>query len=476
MAWREVLDTIEYGFRCPQIADLWPETLQEFGEPLGEPSDEDCLVVNVWTPDVNGPPRPVLVYLHGGGWVMGSGAAPAYNGANLARNGEMVVVTLNHRIGILGYLHLADLAGPAFEAAGNVGMLDIVAALRWVRNNIAAFGGDPNCVTLCGQSGGGWKTTLLLTMPAAKGLFHRAIVMSGPLVRVQPPEAATTLARATLDHLGIEPSHVEAIRDVPIERLIDAQASLVSRPGDVQSPFQFAPVLDGTTIPKDPIEAFRAHEELNVPLMIGTTLNEFNRVLMFIGSRDVRNYFADDSEVHDWLFHMLGDATGTMMQGYRQTRPGSSPSELYAAIATDQWQRMPAIRLAELRRNRNNASPAYMYLFAWKTQLRGSSLGAPHGTDVPFAFANPDAADAAKLGPDPAGVAQAMSKAWIAFARSGEPSHPGIPPWPPYTLKERSTMLFDVASRIENDPHSSERALWESLPDEFLGRFQLAIE
>jgi para-nitrobenzyl esterase len=441
--WPGTREAVSYGASCPQPArrpEGWPQ----------EPSlSEDCLYLNVWTPSVaDGGRRPVLVWLHGGGFSIGSGSWPVYDGSALVRRGDVVVLTVNHRLGIFGYLHLKELAGPDLASAGNAGMLDLVAALEWVRENIASFGGDPSSVTIFGESGGGAKVSTLLVMPAARGLFHRAIVQSGPGLRVRAPEQATELAGSVLADLGVSAQGLQAL---PVERLLDAQGKLGRR-----AVFAFSPVLDGRHVIDHPSNALKNGTAADVPMVIGCNRDEATLFLAMDPS--LKDSASLEGDGLSKRLASLGDDGRRIIETYRRTRPAASGRDLLIAIESDRMMRMPSIELAE-RKLAGGSTPVYMYLFCWAA----GPLGSAHGYEIPFVFDNARPPVMAES-PGRQALAARMSEAWIAFARNSAPDHGGIPQWPDYSPRDRATMIFDrEESRVVNDPFGQERAAWESV-------------
>jgi para-nitrobenzyl esterase len=413
---------------------------------------EDCLVLNVWTPGTTPPGRPVLVWIHGGGYTTGSGSWPAYDGAALARRHDAVVVTVNHRLGLLGHLYLAELGGEEYASSGANGILDLVAALEWVRDNIAGFGGDPGDVLAFGESGGGWKTSTLLAMPSATGLFQRASLMSGAGVRAQERSAATAIAERTLAFLDLDRRDLAKLADVPAARLVEAQGA-AGVPG-------LQPVLDGTHVVGHPLDLLRSGATPDVPLLIGTTRDEFRTFALGLPAPPED---AGDSWLADQLGGGLGpDAAGRLVTGYRAAHPGAGVADLRVAIDTDRHMRIPSIRMAEAAAS-SGRSPVFMYRFDWETPALGGVLGAGHGVDYPFFFANLDAATVSSEGPGRDRLADQMSAALASFAAGGDPNHDGLPAWPAYDAERRATMLFDVESAVVDDPAGDERRLWDGI-------------
>jgi para-nitrobenzyl esterase len=442
-AWAGVRPALEYGPSCPQLAgrpDGWAQ----------EPSlSEDCLYLNVWTPTPAGAARPVMVWMHGGGYSLGSGSWPVYDGAALARRGDVVVVTLNHRLGIFGYLHLAEIAGDEFATSGNAGMLDLVAALEWVRDNIAAFGGDPANVTIFGESGGGAKVSTLHAMPSARGLFHRAIIQSGPGLRVRSAAQATQSAKTAVGELGIDARDHGALAALTAEQLLDVQRKRGRR-----SMFEFSPVRDGIAVTGNPADLLADGSAPDVPVLIGCNRDE---ATLFLAADPAINDPASlEGDGLKTRLAVLGEQADAVIGAYRAARPEASARDVLLAIESDRMMRIPSIELAERKIAGRAAAPVFMYLFRWAT----GPLGSAHGFEIPFVFDNARP-PIMKPSESRTQLAGRMSDAWIAFARAGDPSHAGLPAWPPYSTDERSTMIFDRGDcHIEQDPGGDERRGW----------------
>ncbi|HEX5585753.1 MAG TPA: carboxylesterase family protein [Acidimicrobiia bacterium] len=458
--WAGVRDTLEFGPSSwqPQVEGAG-DMMVVFGG-MAEPSvGDDCLVLNVWTPSTSGADRPVLVYFHGGGFTTGSGSWPAYDGAALATKRDAVVVTVNHRLGILGHLYLAEIGGEEYAASGATSILDLVASLEWVRDNIAAFGGDPSHVLAYGESGGGWKTSTLLAMPSAHGLFHAASLMSGSSLRCETASDATALAEATLDALGLTSKQLSELHDMPGERLMEAQQTIGMAMTGIGVGRGYAPVLDGTYITSDPVDAIRNGSAPDVPMMIGTCRDEFKTFAMAMPAPEGE---PDDAWLLEQLRAPLGDRAEEVVAGYRRTRPDANPRDLHLAISTDHHMRIPSIRMAETCASSGSA-PVFMYRFDWESPAFGGLIGAGHGVDYPFFFDNLDAATVTSEGPGRVQLAAEMSGAVVALARAGDPNHDGLAPWETYDTDRRATMLFGEKSIIDDDPDGAERELWGNI-------------
>ena len=463
--WSGVRDCIAYGPSCPQMTILQmlgvappPEAETYMGVLNAEPSTgEDCLALNVWTPAPDPAARlPVLVWLHGGGWSTGSASWPLYDFTNLARNHGVVVVGVNHRVGILGFLDVSGL-DDAYADSGNVGMLDIVAALGWIRANIGDFGGDPGNVTVFGESGGGAKTSTLLAMPAATGLFHKAYDMSGVAVTVQTRDAAAANSAAVLDALGIGRDGIGDLQGISAERLIEAEVALPGRaPSVLDRGRGFSPVL-GPSLPQHPVEALRAGASADVVLVTGCTTDE---VLAFLAS-DPDLWNLTDDGLRRRLHTLLGDITDTIIERYRALHPDDSPAALLVAIATDAVFRLPHVRQAEAKAV-GGGQPAYLYAFAFGHPDPTGRTRAMHGLDMPYFFDNVDVAPIA-AGPHAPRLVAAMSGSLAALAHTGRPDHEGLPAWTPYRPDSRATMCFDVESTMVTDLLGPERACWDGI-------------
>lgn len=445
--WVDIRDALELGPRAPQ---------QPGGGGIEEwaaldrrvPVGEDCLCLNVWTPAANRRgKRPVMFWLHGGGFVGGSGGHGAYDGTELAAKHDVVLVTVNHRLNVFGYLYLADVGGDKYGASANLGMQDIVAALEWVRDNIAAFGGDPGNVTIWGQSGGASKVANLLAMPSAQGLFHRAIQESGPNLRGVTRETANKGAETFLSRLGLKPGSegVDQMQQLPMEKLIEAART----PG-----LPLAPVVDGKILPTNPFDPVAPAISANVPLLIGTNATE----MTFFAGTPLDPI--DDTELRNRVkqnLHADGAEADRVIEVYKRGTPGISNLDVYLTVSADNFDRLDSITEAE-RKMALGKAPAYLYYFAWRSPVRDGKLKAMHCMEIPFVFDHvDDCKSVVGSGQDRYALASKMSNAWVAFARTGNPNHKGLPRWAPYTVDERATMIFDNDTRAVNDPRGEER-------------------
>lgn len=463
--WAGVRSSMQYGQVSPQVARTgWAndEEAWLFSWDDGIPG-EDCLRVNVWTPGINdNKKRPVMVWLHGGGFQAGSGQElPSYDGENLAKRGDVVVVSLNHRLAVLGYLNLAEIGGAKYASAANVGNLDLVAALEWVRDNIANFGGDPGNVTIFGQSGGGGKVSSLMAMPSAKGLFHKAIVESGSGLRMVRPETSAKLAAAVLAELGLSASQLDQLHTLPVQKIIDAGAAAMRKVAPGGGPARvynrnadrvgWGPTVDGKILPQHPFDPAAPAISANIPMIIGTNLNEFTSG---IGNPNVDAM--TEAELAERVKTMYGDRYTQIIAAYRKAKPKAKPFDLFSFISTVST-RQNAVVQAELK-SAQNAAPAYLYLFTWQTPVLDGRPKAFHCAELAFVFDNIDrCVNMTGGGADARALAARMSEAWIAFARKGDPNHAGLPKWPAFSADKGATMIFDNKCEVKNNPDGPER-------------------
>ncbi len=456
--WVEVRDAVAYGNRSPQREDPLEQNL--LGGREREPMSEDCLCLNVFTPGLDdGGARPVMVWFHGGGFSSLSGSSPLYDGTRLCQRGDVVVVTVNHRLNLFGFLYLEELAGPEFEHSGNVGMLDLIQALEWVRDHAARFGGDPGNVTIFGESGGGAKVSVMMAMPAARGLFHRAIIQSGPHLHAQQPAQASENASKLLAAVGIDPKDLRALRTLPPERFIEAYARLAPQTwGSVH----FSPVLDGHHLPHAPWKPAAPEASAHVPLLISTTRTE---TTLLLAGRDPALFELDTSGLHERLRGWLPrDELEAVVSSFEKLYPNSSPSEIFFLITTDLYARCPAWAISD-RKAQQAGAPVWMCELTWDTPLNRGRWMSPHTLDIPMVFDNVGRVSSfAPDSPEAQEIARLMSSAWLAFAKSGNPAHEAIPAWPAYTPEQPTTLLFDVAPKLAPNWRSGEREALARVP------------
>jgi para-nitrobenzyl esterase len=455
--WAGVRDCFTFGHQSPQNMN-YVEVLAPQANGGAEGYEEDCLCLNVWTPEPNtNKKRPVMFWCHGGGYAQESGSWPWVDGESLSRRGDVVVVTINHRLNLFGYFHLGDLGGEKYAASGNAGMLDLVAGLTWVRDNISQFGGDPGEVMIFGESGGGAKVSMLLAMPWARGLFHRAAIQSGPGLRANTRDAANALTKAMLAKLEIRPDRIDDLQTLPAGTLLSAMKSVQSMPGMRAG---FSPVLDPKILPAHPFDPIAPAISSGVPLIIGCNQTEQT----FFSLRDDDAFHLTEDGLAKRIAALAPDADSPrILATYKALHPDASPSEIFFVAGTDRGVRRGSIRLAE-RKIAQRSAPVYMYLFAWKSPALDGKLHSPHTAEIPFVFDNigiPKFMTAHTS--QEKELAAKMSQAWIQFARSGKPDHNGIPNWPQYDFEKRATMIFDTTCRIVNDPESETRELWASI-------------
>jgi len=453
--WRGVRPALAFGSRAPQLAPPGAPATSR-----GPVQGEDCLVLNIWTPGLpSSRPtgamarRPVMVWFHGGGFALGGGDEPVNDGVRLCRRRDVVLVTINHRLNAFGYLHFGSLA-KAGEAISNAGQLDGVAALRWVRDNIAAFGGDPGNVTVFGQSGGGSKVAALLAMPAARGLFHRAILESGFGTYTIAPADAEAQTAAIIRKLGLEPGApgtIAALRAVPAARLLEALQAVTG--GDpTKGP---GVVADGVVVPNTPFGPGAPPPSPDVPLLVCHTATETTGLFAPPGAFDL-----DWAQLPAMLAGKVRDPA-PLIAGWRALRPAASASDVYFQVTTELGMGRNARIAADLRAGQG--APVFAALLDWRAPGQGGRMRSPHGLELPLVFDTVGSASGL-LGPDPAGaqaLADVMSAAWTNFARTGNPNGSAVPHWPAYDLPRRATMVFDSASAARPDPLGAEQALIE---------------
>lgn len=423
---------------------------------VSEPESEDCLFLNVWTPDASrARKRPVMVWLHGGGFAMGQGLNPMTDGAALSRNGDVVVVSLNHRLNALAYLYLGDLH-PDFADSGNSGQLDIILALKWVRDNIEAFGGDPGNVTIFGQSGGGAKVSALLGTLPAKGLFHKAIAQSGATPMLVEKADAAAIAEQTLAKLGLTKADVHQLQTMDVRKVI-AAASAVRLPGGAGlSSRTLAPVVDGRSVPAHPFLPKATEISRHVPLMIGTARDEatmFNVMDPLFGRMS-----ADQARAK--FTALLGARGEAAFAVYKAAQPNDPPTYWLSSLVTDTLLRNNSIVEAD-RKADQRAAPVYAYSVDYQPRVADRALRSPHGTEVPLMFGNLLPAEFIGNGPELAELSRQTMQMWINFARTGNPSIPGLA-WPRYNTRTRPTMIIDTPFRISNDPNKAAREFWSA--------------
>ena len=468
-SWSGVRSCMALGFACPQALHVpegrrvgWTHDEEAFMFEWddGQPG-EDCLRVNVWTPSTaDTTKRPVLVWIHGGGYTSGSSnELRMYDGESLARRGNVVVVSLNHRLGPLGYMNLQDY-GDKWSNAVNLGQLDQVAALEWIRDNIGRFGGDPSKVLVFGQSGGGGKISTLMGMPAAKGLFHRAVIQSGSSLRQITPDRSASLAAATLQELGIAKGTIEKLQEVPVEAIIQAgmraQRKLqpVSAAPGTGAGLNWGPTVDGKSLPRHAWDPTAPEYSATVPLMVGSVLNEFGNSIQ---AGDPSLDSMKPEEMRKRLSEQRGDKAAALLEVLQRKFSKASPYELLSR-STGLTARMNVVNQAT-RKAQQNGAPAYVYWFHWQTPILDGRPRAYHCSELPFVFANTDrCAVMTGGGADARALGDKMADAWIAFARNGNPNHAGLPQWPAFSAERCETMIFDTTSAVKNNPDREERA------------------
>ncbi len=451
--WNNPQEALAYGPSCPQ-PDRGRLSLFASWTPDTDPGrGEDCLFLNIWTPDTDGNKRPVLVWFHGGGFSSGSGSSSAYDGLRLANRGDVVIVTVNHRLNIFGYLYL-DPYGDAFKGSANAGMLDLVASLEWVRDNITQFGGDPDNVLIFGESGGGWKVSAMMAMQAASGLFHKAVVQSGPGLTLMEAQPAAQASAALIAELGLNGDNIDRILERSVDEISEAAERVYAqglRPGA-------RPVIDGVHNLRHPFTPNAPPQAKKIPLLIGSTQTEMS---LLAGARS--------PELFDLTWETLPATLTTaipgidaekVVAGYRALHPQIDAPNLFFEATTDHGGfGRGSFTLAD-RKSEQGGAPVYMYYFAWRSPVDNGKWGAMHALDIGFVFDNVAKSESMSgIGEAQQALADAMSEAWLAFAKTGNPNHSGLPDWPEYDPSVRATMVFDDISQIVNDPRGHHREI-----------------
>jgi para-nitrobenzyl esterase len=457
--WPGIRDCLDYGETAPQI----PGPLAEGGFEGRRPQmGEDCLCLNVWTPAPSTNKRPVLVWLHGGGFEAGSGSSLLYDGTNLAHRGDVVVLTVNHRLGIFGHCHLEDLFGDAFAGSANAGYLDVVAALRWVNTNIAQFGGDPDNVTILGQSGGGRKVSLLTASPMAQGLFHRGIVQSGSHLRLMARERANELAERLLRHFDLKRTDAHRLQHLPWRDIRRANRDITGT-----TRLRYSPTLDETTFAAHPWDPEAPLSAAAIPMMIGTCRTELSNQL---GNSDT--FALDAAGLAERLRAFVPpEDVAELIAVFERGSPGASASEIFFKVTTARGYWRDSILQTEAK-VRQAGAPVWSYRLMWRTPIEGGRRITPHSLDLPFMFDNVTKAPQMVGSPsaETEAMANMMSETWLAFARAGNPNNPAVPAWKAYDLQARTVMLFDLPPSAESDPHREERLAMDGYPTQQLGR------
>jgi para-nitrobenzyl esterase len=461
--WAGVRPATEFGPTCPQtIPGASPQrtgALATIGDPPPAGESEDCLNINVWTPSADGEKRAVMVWIHGGAFAVGSGSMAVYNGANLARRGDVVVVGITHRLNIFGYAYLGGLLGPDYAQSGSVGMLDLILALQWVRDTIAAFGGDPARVTIFGESGGGGKVSTLLSMPKARGLFQRAVIQSGSNIFLPEVPEADGIVRQVIASMGLQSADARALLTMSTTDLVKGGMGFTHK-----SPLAllaYEPVVDGDLIPAQSCYPVAPAVSREIPVLMGTNLTE--SALMWMG--DPTAFGMDEARLRARLANTLGKADiDRIIPLYRTHYPWASPSDIFLLVMSERSMRRNLWRMADARAAANDA-PTFAYHFRFPTPYMNGQLHTPHFMEVPLIFQNHHLAGVSTFtgtGPAVDAMANSLSDLWTSFAKTGQPAAAGIPAWVPYSLARRETMVLDASSSLVDDPDDVLRRFWQS--------------
>jgi para-nitrobenzyl esterase len=469
--WSGVREAAEFGPWAPQ-----PSIERPANSPLVNfriaPKSEDCLVLNVWTSGLrDSTPKPVMVSLHGGAFTLGSGdLAPE----TLVGRGDVVMVSMNHRLGLLGHLYLAEIGGEEWADSGNAGVLDVVMALQWIRDNIANFGGDPSRVMIFGCSGGSSKTLALMGMPVAKGLFHRANPIDAPFMKACEPAVATSIAEETLAALGVGHAQLHKLYEMPWEVLLTAQN--IDIPGELAAGsnrdrvLRYYPVVDGRSLPAHPFHPSASPLSSDVPTLIGSAQDSMTMLML------AQPWFGtlDEAGLHEIATKQVGSASEGVITAYRRSYPDWSPTQIACAVVTGRVMSAKTITLAE-RKAIGSTAPVYVYRWNYKTPGMGGIAGARHGGELPFVFKMIGKKTSVGFGdvsgfegdrPKDYEMQEKISEAWVRFAHDGDPNHSGLPKWPSYSTDDRPTMIFEESCRLELDPEPEIRAAYEQVDED----------
>lgn len=451
-------------FRPPTSLESWNgvKDCSEFGPSAWQPSleimsflgnqtthmSEDCLTLNIWSPGTDGKKRPVLVWIHGGAFISDSGSSPLYDGTSFAKNGDLVVVTINYRLGILGFLHLAELGGDGYQNSGNCGILDQIAALKWVKENIAAFGGDPDQVTIFGESAGAMSVGVLLASPKAKGLFNQAILQSGAASHVIKSEKATKNTEFLLHELGLEKTEFQKLEEIPVEQLIEVSVKLPM--------MSLIPVIDGEILPKHPKELLAEGAAKDIPVLIGTNKDKYRLFTVFdpIWKKE------DQAAIKKRFQQTFGTRWTKISQEFIKGK--ELTQSLYEKLMTIMTFTHPAIHVAEIQTEQG--SPVWMYRFDWESQAFNGLLKSCHALEIPFVwntFSKHGVENFTGDSPSRQELSKKIHNAWIAFAQNGDPNINDLPNWPKYDLQNRTTLIFNSNCEVVHDPDREERIKWE---------------
>jgi para-nitrobenzyl esterase len=449
-SWPGIKKADRFGNRCAQSETVLSGEVATVMSFSTLPVSENCLFLNVWTPHIGHIKRPVMVWLHGGGFSTGSGGEKYYDGSNLSANNDVVVVTLNHRLGRFGYLYLGAEAGSKYADSNLAGMLDIIQALQWVKENIEGFGGDPGNVTVFGESGGGAKVSVLMAMPNAAGLFHKAIIASGAAIHLPTIAEATAARDKLLASLNLKLADLSKLASMTMRDLIDAKADA--------GLMAFSPAIGGNLLPVQPFSSGTLSPSAQVPIMVGSNKDE---ATIFFLSDPAWQTMTEQDLLKKVTASVGAERAERVIDVYRSDTPRETPMYIWASIATDQMFTNNSIALVE-RKLAQKAAPVYMYKVGWDTPVLGGKLRTPHGVDLPFVFDNVDvSAGLVGSGPRQDQMARLMSRSFAAFARTGNPNVKGYPNWPPYTIAQRETFIYDIPPHVVSDPNSARRKLWD---------------